>query len=96
MAVRISKAARKFLDARKATKVVLRYLEVEAACMVGVAKDVQVLLGEPDDQTYIHEHHEGIDVFIDPKLKINSIVHIKKQGFWKFSSLYADGLRVPI
>lgn len=96
MAVEISRSARKFLEDRGLRTVVLRYVELEAGCMVGVAKDVDVGFEPPaDPAAFRRSAVDGIDVFIDRRLKEDERVVIKKQGLWKFVSLYADGLRVP-
>jgi hypothetical protein len=95
--VEISRSARKFLEDRGLRTVVLRYMELEAGCMVGVAKDVDVGFDRPVDQEDFRRNEvEGIEVFIDRRLKEDATVVIKKQGLWKFANLYADGLRVPL
>ena len=95
--VRFSTNAKKFLRKRGIATIVLRFVEFEAGGTLGVAKDVAVTFDAPDDaKAFRRDLVEGVEVFIDPKLKVDDDVVIKRQGFWHFSSLYADGVRVPI
>ena len=95
--IRFSASAKKFLKKRGVATVVLRFVEFEAAGTCGIAKDVAVTFERPADvEAFYRSLVEGIEVFVDRKLKIDDAVVIKRQGFWNFSSLYADGVRVPI
>jgi hypothetical protein len=95
--VKFSANAKKFLKKKGIDTIVLRFVEFEAGGTVGVAKDVAVTFEPPADAGVFRRNLvEGIEVFIDPKLKVDGDVVIKRQGFWGFSSLYADGVRVPI
>jgi len=95
--VRFSANAKKFLKKRGIASIVLRFVEFEAAGTCGVAKDVAVTFEQPADADSFHRDLvEGIEVFVDRKLKVDDDVVIKRQGFWNFSSLYVDGVRVPI
>ncbi len=95
--VRFSANAKRFLKKKGIGTIVLRFVEIESGCMVGVAKDVAVTFDPPADVgAFRRDLVEGIEVFIDPKLNLDDEVVIKRQGFWNFSSLYADGVRVPI
>jgi hypothetical protein len=97
MEVRISPGARKYLANRGADSVVLRLVEMETGCSVGIAKDVDVRFEPPARPGgFLRRNAQGIDVYIDRRLGTQETVVIKKQGFWRFSCLYADGLRVPI
>ena len=97
MRVRISQGARIFLGKQDIRTVALTFLEIEAACTVGVAKEVSVTFDPPKDpEKFQRTMVEGIEVFVDNRLTPFGDVVIKRQGFWKFSSLYADGLRVPL
>jgi len=95
--VRFSANAKKFLKKKGIDTIVLRFVEFEAGGTLGVAKDVAVTFEAPADAgAFRRDLVEGIEVFIDPRLKAEGEVVIKRQGFWHFSSLYADGVRVPI
>jgi hypothetical protein len=95
--VKFSANAKKFLKKKGIDTIVLRFVEFEAGGTLGVAKDVAVTFEAPADaKAFRRDRVEGIEVFVDPKLKVDDDVVIKRQGFWNFSSLYADGVRVPI
>ena len=95
--VRFSANAKKFLKKRGINTIVLRFVEFEAGATLGLAKDVAVTFEPPADaEAFRCDLVEGIEVFVDPKLKVDDDVVIKRQGFWYFSSLYADGIRIPI
>jgi hypothetical protein len=95
--VRFSPNAKAFLKKKGVDTVVVSFVEFDVAGTCGIAKDVSVTFEPPADATaFRHKLVEGIDVFVDRKLKIDDHVVIKRQGFWNFSSLYADGVRVPI
>lgn len=97
MAIKFTRAAKKYIDEKQIRTVVLTFLELEAGCMVGVAKDIDVSFDPPEkEEPYLKSNVEGIDIYIDKRLSPAEEVTIRKQGFWRFSSLYADGLRVPI
>ena len=97
MAIKITKAAKKYIDERNINTIVLTFLEMEAGCMVGVAKDIDVSFDPPEkEEAFLKSNVKGIAVYIDKRLSPSKEVTIRKQGFWRFSSLYADGLRVPI
>ena len=95
--IRFSAKAKKFLIKNGIDTIVLRFVEFETGGTVGVAKDVTVTFEPPADaKAFGRDLVEGIEVFVDPKLKVDGDVVIKRQGFWSFSSLYVDGVRVPI
>jgi len=97
MEVGMSNRARKFIRKTEAKNVVIRFVEVEIADSLGAAKDIEVTLQAPDrKEGFRHAHVDGVDVYVDKALKVTGPVVIKKQGFWKFSTLYADGLQVPL
>jgi hypothetical protein len=95
--VKFSANAKKFLKKKGIDTIVLHFVEIECGCMVGVAKDVAVTFEPPADaEAFRRDLVEGIEVYVDPRLKVDDDVVIKRQGFWNFSSLYVDGVRIPI
>ncbi len=97
MEVKISPRAMKYLQERGASSLVLGLVDIETGGSVGAARDVAFGFTPPRDSRHFRWCQvEGIDVYVDRKLKVVGPVVIKKQGFWKLSSLYADGVQVPI
>jgi len=97
VAISISPRAKRFLQDKGVKTIVLSFVELETGCCVGVAKDVAVSFEPPrDPRKFWRRHADGWEVFVDRQLKSDAEVVIKKQGFWKFASLYVDGLRVPL
>jgi len=97
VSISISPGAQRFLREKGVKTVVLSFLELQTGCCVGVVKDVAVTFEPPaDPRKFWRRHADDFEVFIDRQLKSDAEVVIKKQGFWKFASLYVDGLRVPL
>ena len=97
MEVTISPRAMKYLHERGASCLVLGLVDIETGGSVGAARDVAFGFAPPRDSRHFRWCQvQGIDVYVDRKLRVVGPVAIKKQGFWKFSSLYADGVQVPI
>ncbi len=97
MEVRLSSGAKKFIHKHNITCLVLSLVELETGCTLGVAKDVQVSYEYPQIPTrFLWGKADGVEVFVDRRLKINGTVTIKKQGFGRLSCLFADGIGVPI
>lgn len=97
MQIRFSPGALKYMHKRGASTVVLDLVDMETGGSVGVVKDVAVGFQAPKDlKAYRYDRVQGVDVYVHRALRIHGPIRIKKQGFWKLSSLYADGLQVPI
>jgi hypothetical protein len=97
MEVRFSKRALKFIQDKEVREVFVCLLELDIADSIGATKDVHVCFEVPDEEKQFHSHKvEGIEVHVDTALKVTGPVVIKRQGIWKLSSLYADGLQVPL
>ena len=97
MPVKISPRARKFLQDKGVDTIFLHFVDIAVADNVGVVKEVEVYYGQPDrPDLYWLRHADGIKVYVDRRLDSTGTVEIKKQGFWKFANLYADGLRIPL
>ncbi len=95
--IKFSANAIKFLKKKDIDTIAFRFVEFEAGGTLGLAKDVAVTFeAPPDAEAFRRDLVEGVEVFLDNRLKIDGEVVIKREGFWKFSSLYADGVRVPI
>ena len=97
MKIRITSRAKKYLETKKIKDIVLKLVELDVAESIGVAKEVSVGFGAPDDKNkYRCCDVDSYRVCVDRRLEAIGDVTIKKQGFWKFASLYVDGFRVPI
>jgi hypothetical protein len=97
MKIRITSRAKKYLEAKNFKNIVLRFMELDVAETVGVVKDVTVSFEVPEDKDkYWCYNIDSYQVFVDRRLEAISDVIIKKQGFWKFASLYVDGFRISI
>jgi len=98
MDIRLSSRARKYLQDKEASELTLYLVDIEAgSSSIGVVKDVGISLNQPKrPEQFLHDRVEGLDIYVDRKLKITGPIVIKKQGVWKFASLFADGLHVPI
>ena len=97
MKIRITSRAKKYLEAKNVNTIVLKLVELSVAETVGVAREVQVDFELPEDKDkYGCFNVDNYEIFVDRRLEAIGDVVIKKQGFWKFSSLYADGFRIPI
>ena len=97
MEIRFSKRALKYIRKHGAQDVFVSLEEVDVADTIGMAKDISVGFKAPDEEKQFDVHRaEGIDVHIDRALKVTGPVAIRLQGLWKISSLYANGLQVPI
>jgi len=97
MKIRITSRAKKYLEAKNVMNIVLKFMELDVAESIGVAKDVMVSLEVPEDKdNYWCCNVGSYRVFVDRRLEAIGDVVIKKQGFWRFASLYVDGFRIPI
>lgn len=97
MAVRLSRGARQFLTQRGLKTIVLSLTDIPVGCCLGVAKDIGITFEPPrDPRGFWRRSADGVEVYIDRQLKAIDEVVIKRQGFWKLSSLYVDGLSVPL
>ena len=97
MPVKISPRARKFLKEKGVDTIFLQFVDIAVGDNVGVVKEVEVNYGLPDQPDLYWLRHDGnIRVYVYRRLDSTGPVEIKKQGFWKFANLYADGLRVPL
>ncbi len=89
----------KFLKNKTATAVSIEFVELEdSAGDIDMVKEVEVKCQAPPENqkpNYLFFREEGVDIYIDKRLKISGKVKIKKEGFWKLSFLYADGVLVP-
>ncbi|MFO7753638.1 MAG: hypothetical protein R6V41_11015 [Desulfobacteraceae bacterium] len=97
MNIKFSSGALKFLKKNQAASILIRLVELEGpAGDIDMVKDVEIKFRPPEDRSeYLLFQQGGFDVFIDRRLKIPGDIKIKKQGFWKFSFLYPDGILVP-
>lgn len=97
MDIRLSPRAVKYLREMNAPAVTLYMVDIETTGSIGAVREVGVSLQPPKDQeNFRYCPVEGFDVYVDRELKVTGPVVVKKQGFWKFSSLYADGLQVQL
>lgn len=97
MDVRLSPGAKKYIQKHSIECLVLTLVELETGCTLGVAKDIQVSFEYPQNPSqFLWGKAEGVEVFVDRRLKVTGTVAIKKQGLGRFSCLFADGLGVPI
>ena len=97
MKIKFSPRAFKYLQEKQASAVTFYQVDIETACCVGAAREVGIALEPPRRQEhYKYQRAEGLDVYVHRDLQVSESVVIKKQGFWKFASLYADGLRISI
>jgi hypothetical protein len=97
MDVRLSPGAKKYIEKHGIECLVLNLVELETGCTLGVAKDVEVSFAYPQKPTqFLWGKTEGVEVFVDRRLKVTGTVAIKKQGIGRFSCLFADGVGVPI
>ena len=95
--IRLSPGAKRFIQERGVEVLAVKFIEIETGGTVGVVKDISITFQHPADPRLYREFSvDDIPVFIDRKLRLSEDIVIRKQGFWKFSSLYADGLRGPI
>lgn len=97
MEIRLSPRAGKYLRERQATQVTFYLVDIETTGSIGAVREVGVSLEPPArPENFRWGRAEGFDIYVDRQLKVTEPVVIKKQGFWKLSSLYADGLRVQM
>lgn len=97
MKIRITSRAKKYLEAKNFKDIVLKFMVLDVAESVGVAKEVMVSFEVPEDKDKYWCYNVGsYRVFVDRRLEAIGDVVIKKQGFWKLASLYVDGFRIPI
>jgi len=97
MQATLSNGARKLLHKLGRQSIVVALVETETGDSVGFAREVEVECGFPRDKgEYYRLKADGVEIFVDPRLKVERTVAIKKQGFWKLSRLYADGVRIPL
>src|SRR6056297_1054658 len=97
MEIRFSNRARKLLKNKDCRQLVFYLIELETADSIGAARDIGVSYTPPHNTgQYRRANADGIDIYIDRNLRIIGPVVIKKQGFWKLSTIYADGLQIPL
>lgn len=97
MQARLTSGARKLLYRWGHSHLVIRLVEMETGDSIGIAREIQVEFAYPENREEYHRLvADGIEVLLDPRLKVADTVKIKKQGFWKFAGLYVDGVRVPL
>ena len=97
MQARLSSGARKLLHKLGCSQLTVHLVETETGCSIGFAREVRVDCEYPKDSAPYHPlEADGVTVYVDPRLKVQGRIVIKKQGFWKFSGLYADGVQIPI
>jgi len=97
MEIKISSGALRYIQSKGAKSIAVVLVDVETGDSIGAARDIEVKFETPEDtRNYYLEHSQGIDVYVDRRLRLTGKVVIKKQGFWKISSLYADGLQIPL
>lgn len=97
MHLKITKAAWKFIRKKQTDTVVLKLVEVDTSCCIGAALDIEFSFAPPQKPgKFRWKQVAGIDFYIDRRLIPTGTIVIKKHGLGWFSSLYADGLKVPI
>jgi len=97
MDIRVTPRARKYLQEKEASEVTLYLVDIESSGSIDSVKEVGVSLKPPKrPEHFMHDRAEGFDIYVDRKLRIIGPIVIRKQGFWKLASLYADGLQIPI
>jgi hypothetical protein len=97
MNISFSSGALKFLKQKQADSVLIQLVELQgAAGDIDMVREVEIKCRTPEDPSkYRYFEQNGIEVFIDRRLKVPGDIKIKKQGFWKFAFLYPDGVLVP-
>ncbi|MFP4194238.1 MAG: hypothetical protein ACOCQI_01270 [Desulfosalsimonas sp.] len=97
MDIRLAPGALKHLRAKKASQVTVYLVDIETTGSIGAVREVGVSFDPPKrPENFRYSRVEGFDVYVARELKITGPIIIKKQGFWKLSWLYADGLQIPI
>lgn len=97
MQATLSNGARKLLHKLGSQSLVVALVETETGDSVGFAREVQVECGYPRNREHYHRLEvDGVEVFVDPRLRVEDTVAIKRQGLWKLSGFYADGVRIPL
>lgn len=97
MDVSISSGAMRYIAQHHISCIVLDFVDIETGGSVGAVRDIGVEFEPPPNpKAYRYDRVQDVDVYIHRKLQITGPIRIKKQGFWKFCSLYADGLHVPL
>ncbi len=97
MDIRFSSRAFKYLQSSQVSGITFYLVDLETGGSIGAVRDVGVSLKPPArPENFSYDRAEGFDIYIHRSLKVTEPVVIKKQGFWKFSWLYADGLRIHL
>jgi hypothetical protein len=97
MDITLSPSAVKYLRYRQVSGVTFYLVDIECTGCIGAVREVGVSLEPPGrPENFRYGRAEGFDIYVGRKLKVTGPVMIKKQGFWKFSSLFAHGLQIPI
>ncbi|MBS3809796.1 MAG: hypothetical protein KGY38_06560 [Desulfobacterales bacterium] len=95
MDIRLSSRAQKYLRDRNVSAITFYLVDIETTGSIGAVREVGLSLATPGHpENFRYEQAGEFDIYIDSRLEVTEPVVIKKQGFWKFSSLYADGLGV--
>lgn len=97
MDIRFTSRALRYIREKQASAVTFYQVDIEAACCIGAVRDVGITLEPPERREHYRYQRVGdLDVYVHRDLRVSGPVVVKKQGFWKFASLYADGLRISI
>ena len=97
MDVRFSSRALKYLRDRQVSGITFYLVDIETTGSIGAVREIGVHLAPPGRPgNFKYDRAEGFDIYVDPRLEITEPVVIKKQGFWKLASLYADGLHFRV
>lgn len=97
MKIIIHRKALKYLEERQAEDISITLAEIDTNCPIGTAKEIRVILEKPQNlKSYRWKKVDKYHFFIDRRLREIGPIVLKKQGFWKFSSLYVEGLQVPL
>ena len=97
MDIRFSPRACKYLRDKQASGITFYLVDIETSGSIGAVREVGVSLEPPKrPENFLYLRAESFDIYVSRNLEITEPVVIKKQGFWKFSALYADGLSVRI
>ncbi|MCF8111488.1 MAG: hypothetical protein K9J85_08365 [Desulfobacteraceae bacterium] len=95
MDIRLSPRALKYLRDKNVSEITFYLVDIETTGSIGAVREVGVSLAPPGrPENFRYERAGGFEIYIDSRLEVTEPIVIKKQGFWKFSSLYADGLGV--
>lgn len=95
MDIRLSTRALKYLRDRNVSVITFYLVDIETTGSIGAVREVGVSLAPPGrPESFRYDTAGGFDIYIDRRIEVTEPIVIKKQGFWKFSSLYADGLNI--